>query len=105
MMKETTLKNIELLKEKVGNEMFTEADTKGFVSMTTLRKYDLITSTTKYDWTELESPREVMNVANRAMFCAGYENEEAQEEYRNSFIEYKDDKWYLVKYTCGYKFK
>ena len=41
-MKEETARKIEILKEKVGNGFFLEKDCKGIVSISTLKKYNLI---------------------------------------------------------------
>lgn len=42
MMREETARNIEILREKVGNRPFCDRDCKGIVSISTLRKYNLI---------------------------------------------------------------
>lgn len=42
MMKLDTARNIQLLKERVRDKIFTREQTAGFVSVQTLKKYDLI---------------------------------------------------------------
>lgn len=42
MMKEETARKIEVLREKVGNGFFLEKDCEGIVSISTLKKYNLI---------------------------------------------------------------
>lgn len=47
MMREETARKIEALREKVGNGIFRERDVKGYVSISTLRKYGFISSATE----------------------------------------------------------
>lgn len=47
MMREETARNIDALRTKVGDGIFRGKDAKGYVSISTLRKYKLITSATE----------------------------------------------------------
>jgi hypothetical protein len=74
MMREETRRNIELLREKVGNGIFRSADTKGLVSISTLRKYDLIKSAVERTEVSLdELIDEINDMIGEDCYCAvGY---------------------------------
>lgn len=96
MMKEETRKNIEVLRNKLRNEMFTKEDVRGIVSIQTLKKYDLI-ETTSETYSEEVSLEELIEDINSMMgedcyYCEG------------QYIQ-RDGKIFYERTKYGYKFK
>ena len=97
MMKEETARKIEALREKVNNGYFTKKDAKGIVSITTLRKYDLIESV------EVETAREEITIDELIKDV----NEMIGEDCygMEGYYERVDDKIFYVLKEWGYRFK
>ena len=76
MMKEKTAKKIEMVRKKVNNESFTEADIKEIISIPTLKKYNLIevvdTEIIRKEITIDELIKKVNSVIKNNSYCDGY---------------------------------
>lgn len=97
MMKEETARKIEVLREKVGNGFFSKRDCEGIVSISTLRKYNLIESVEVEIERREVSLDELINEINEMIGedCYGMDGEYINE---NGKIFYTRKEW-------GYKFR
>lgn len=97
MMKEETARKIEALREKVGNGFFSKRDCEGIVSISTLRKYNLIESVEVEVERKEVSLDELINEINEMIGedCYGMDGEYINE---NGKIFYTRKEW-------GYKFR
>ncbi len=92
MMREETARKIEMLKEKVGNGIFHERDVKGYVSISTLRKYGFITSATERTEVSLdELIAEINDMIGEDCYCATgwYEREGDKIFFCNDYDRYR----------------
>ena len=96
MMKKETAERIEALRNKVGNELFNKDAVENYVSISTLKKYDLIETVTIANKKEV-SVDDLINEINSMIGedCYGMEGEYVRE----------NNKIYYVTYRYGYKFK
>ena len=96
MMRKETMRKVEELKAKVGNNVFNEMDCIGIISITTLRKYNLIENAVEVMKEEV-SLDELINEVNNMIGgdCYGMEG-----EYIN-----ENGKIYYVSHIEGYKFR
>lgn len=95
-MKEATRKNIKALQNKVGNNVFTEKDCEGLVSISTLKKNGLVKEAWGEKVLEEVSIDELIRFTNDLI---GYYN-----EYDFTFKK-ENGKIYKIKTFMGYKFK
>ena len=97
MMKEETMRKVETLKEKANNGYFTKKDARGIISITTLKKYDLIETveveTVRYEVSIDELIADINSMIGEDCYgCEGY-------------YERVDNKIFFVRKEWGYKFK
>ena len=97
MMKEETARNIEILREKVGNDFFTKKDCKGIVSIQTLKKYNLI------ETVEEEVARVEYSLDELIAEINGMIGEDCYGMY-GSFVN-ENGKIFYVRTEYGYKFR
>lgn len=97
MMRRDTAERIEALRKAVGNNVFTEKATAEYVTLATLKKYDLIETIKEVRREEIDIEDLVAEINSMmGQDCYGYTNGE---------YVYENGKVYFETVSYGYRFK
>ena len=97
MMRDETMKKIETMREKAVNGFFTERMAKGIVSISTLKKYNLI------ETTYMEVERREITIDELIENINGMIGEDCY--YCDGRYERVNNKIFYIREEYGYKFK